>query len=104
MHGAGQRRVSVEIEQDLAEIDTAPVSKMATTEAQADDRAPVRISRQAGMLQRQWLKGYLFSCGVATTRAFSPIGRELTSKPLAIRIGSFISRQTGVNSTTDIEE
>ena len=22
------------------------------------------------MLQRQWLKGYLFSCGVATTRAF----------------------------------
>ncbi|SAJ34573.1 Uncharacterised protein [Enterobacter cloacae] len=70
MHSAGQRCVSIEIERDLAEIDTAPVSKMATTEAQADDRAPVRISRQAGMLQRQWLKGYLFSCGVATTRAF----------------------------------
>ncbi len=34
---------------------------------------------------------------------FSPIGRESTSKPLPIVIDSFISGQSGVNSTTDIE-
>jgi hypothetical protein len=94
MHGAGQRCVSIEVERDLAEIDTAPVGEMAAVKAQVDDRTPVRVSRQAGVLQRQRLKGDFFG-GVPAARAFSPIGREFTSKPLTIRICSFISRQSG---------
>jgi hypothetical protein len=103
MHGAGQRCVSIEVERDLAEIDTAPVRQMAAVKAQADDRTPVRVSRQAGVLQRQRLKGDLFGVVYRQRVPFSPIGREFTSKPLTIRICSFISRQSGVNSTTDID-
>ena len=50
MHGAGKGGVGVEIEWDLAKIDTAPVGKRAAAKAQADNRTPVRIGRQAGVL------------------------------------------------------
>lgn len=64
----GERCVSIEVERDLTEIDTAPVRQMAAVKAQVDDRTPVRVSRQASVFQRQRLESYLFSCGVPTAR------------------------------------
>ncbi len=69
MHGAGQRSVGVEVERELAEIDTAPVGEMAAVKAQRDDRTAIRIGRQSGTLKWQRLKGNLFGCSVPATRA-----------------------------------
>ena len=82
MHGAGQRRIGIEIERNMAEIDTAPVRQLAAVKAQCNNRTALRIGRQAGIFQRQWRKIYFAGGGIPQRVPFSPIGREFTSKAL----------------------
>lgn len=95
MHGAGQRRIGVAVQRDMTEIDPAPVRQLAAGKAQRDHRPAIRIGGQLDALGDNGCRAIALVVVYRQRVPFSPIGRESTSKPLAIVIGSFISGQSG---------
>lgn len=103
MHGAGQRRIGVAVERDMAEIDPAPVRQAAAVKAQRDHRPAIRIGGQLSALRGQRLQSDRFGGGVPTARALFTDRPGKHFKAFGHRHRLFHFLPVGVNSTTDRE-